>query len=120
MPLSDHEQRMLEEIERRLAKEDPKFARGVSAATPYGHSIRKLKRSAVGFALGFVLLVVGLFTETLPTLGVAAFVVMLASSVVVATTLKQIGTQRTGGSAEDTWFGKLESRWRKRFDKDET
>ncbi len=31
MPLSDHEQRILEEIERRLVAEDPKFAREVSA-----------------------------------------------------------------------------------------
>ncbi|MHB8511199.1 MAG: DUF3040 domain-containing protein [Actinomycetota bacterium] len=119
MPLSDHEQRMLEEIERRLAKEDPKFVRGVSGATPYGFTIRKLKRAIAGFALGFLLLIVGLFTEALYTLGIVAFVVMLASLVIIATTLKQIGAQRSGG-VDESWFGKLESRWRKRFDKDET
>ena len=49
MPLSEHEQRILDEIERRLADEDPKFARGVQAKTPLGQSMRRLRRAVAGF-----------------------------------------------------------------------
>lgn len=122
MPLSEHEQRILDEIERRLAEDDPKFARGVSTAGSHGQSVRKLKRAFVGFILGFVLLLAGLFTNQLVALGIVAFIVMLASSVVIAAAAKHIGKERATAmrSAKvERPFGKMEERWRKRFDKDE-
>lgn len=123
MPLSDHEQRILEEIERRLAEEDPKFARGVSTATPHAQSLRKLRRAIAGFVFGFVLLIAGLFTGRLFEFGIVAFVVMLLSAVVIASSVRHIGKARTSvarASQPPKWMGRMEDRWRKRFDKDES
>ena len=81
MPLSEHEQRMLDEIERALYKEDPKFATSVN--------VKRMRRrrpilAAVAFVLGLVLLVVGVIaTELLLILGVivsvVGFLLMVAS-----------------------------------------
>ena len=47
MPLSDHEQRLLEQIERALYAEDPKFATSVRATDLRTHYRRRLIRSAI-------------------------------------------------------------------------
>ena len=60
MPLSDHEQKILDEIEARLAAEDPKFARSTSAATPRGIAIKRIKRASLVFIAGFVLFAIAL------------------------------------------------------------
>lgn len=120
MPLSEHEQRILDEIERRLASEDPKFAREVSGATPYGHAVRRLKRAVVGFVVGFGLLVTALFVNI--WLGVGAFAVMLWSAVVISTSVKHAGRERsrtTGDDPSSGWFARFEERWRKRFERGE-
>ena len=61
MPLSEDEQRRLDEIERALYQEDPRFAAG--------QSIDRLRRrraitSIAAFLVGTVLLVVGLVTTS--------------------------------------------------------
>lgn len=123
MPLSEHEQRILDEIERRLVEEDPKFARGVQSKTPHGQSLRRLRRAIAGFAAGLALLVSGLlFPDAFFIFGIAAFAVMLASAVVIASTVKAIGRKRVAvpdQKQRGTWFDKMEERWKKRFDKDE-
>lgn len=121
MPLSEHEQRILDEIERKLAEEDPKFARGVTAKTPRGQAVRRLKRAVAGFVMGFCLLLAGLLvTEAFLLLGVAAFGVMLASVVVIASTAKHLGRDTAAEASKPaTWMTRMEERWKKRFDKDE-
>ncbi len=47
MPLSEHEQKILEEIERQLYEQDPKFARNVASKARKGHSARNLRRGIV-------------------------------------------------------------------------
>src|SRR6266508_3387756 len=74
MPLSEHEQRILAEIERRLLEEDPKFAHQVGS-TFRAHLSRRLKLAALGFLVGLVVLVAGFAKNT--GLGVAGFVIML-------------------------------------------
>ena len=56
MPLSEHEQRMLDEIERALYHDDPKFATSVDVSR-----IRRRRPilAAAAFIAGLVLLVVG-------------------------------------------------------------
>lgn len=123
MPLSEHEQRILDEIERRLASEDPKFARQVTATTPYGQGVRRLKRAIVGLVGGFVLLIVAfVLSDYLVWLGLAAFGVMLASAVVIATTAKHLGAERARATDSEAsgWFARLEERWRKRIDRDDS
>ena len=51
MPLSEHEQRILEEIERRLAEEDPRLVDQVSRTSLYTHLARRIK---LGAAVGVV------------------------------------------------------------------
>ena len=76
MPLSEHEQRMLEQIEKALYAEDPKFAHSVRARDPRVHYRRRVILAVVGFLLGVGLLVAGIIMKYIP-LGVAGFLVML-------------------------------------------
>jgi hypothetical protein len=118
MPLSDHEQRILEEIERRLVAEDPKFAREVGAGVSEGAALRKVKRAVVGFALGFALLVAGLFVpDLLVAFGIIAFSVMVASAMVIASGIKQVGRERPEGGKGSGWFARMEERWRNRYER---
>ncbi len=75
MPLSEHEQRLFEQIERSLA-EDPKFASAVRATDPRFHAKRRMIAAAVLLLAGMALLVYGV-AISLPLLGVGGFVVML-------------------------------------------
>ena len=52
MPLSDHEQRILEEIERRLAEEDPKLDEHVGRTDLYTHLARRIRLATAGFVVG--------------------------------------------------------------------
>ncbi len=75
VPLSEHEQRLFEQIERSLA-EDPKFASAVRATDPRFHAKRRMIAAAVLLLAGMALLVYGV-AISLPLLGVGGFVVML-------------------------------------------
>jgi hypothetical protein len=90
MPLSDHEQRILEEIERQLYEQDPKFARTVASKARKGQSVGNLRRGIALFALGFLALF-GFFVWPHLLLGVAAFLLMLTGA-----TLAYNGARRTG------------------------
>ena len=119
MPLSEHEQRILDEIERRLAAEDPKFARASAQTTPRGMAMRRIKRAVAGFVLGLGLLLSGLFTQNstlLLLLGLAGFGVMLASIALITRATKDMArVAATPSSARHlSWFDRLEERWRKR------
>ena len=59
MPLSEHEQRQLEQIEQALYREDPKFGRLVRSSDPRVHYKRKLAQGIVGVAVGGGLLAAG-------------------------------------------------------------
>jgi DUF3040 family protein len=118
MPLSEHEQRILEEIERRLVADDPKFAREVSGRATQGAALKRVKRAVVTFALGFALLIVGLFVpKQLLYFGIAAFGVMVASAAVIASSIKQVNQQRNkDAEARQNWFSRMEDRWKKRYE----
>ena len=79
VPLSEEELRLLEQMERALSEEDPKFV-----STLRGTSLRKAARrravlAGIVFVLGIVLLMTGAVTKIWP-IGIAGFVVMLASA----------------------------------------
>jgi DUF3040 family protein len=63
VPLSEHEQRQLEQIEQALYKEDPKFGRLVRSSDPRVHYKRKLAQAIVGVAAGGGLLAAGVVTH---------------------------------------------------------
>ena len=50
MPLSPDEQRILDEIEQRLAEEDPRLVEAVSRTSLYTHLARRIKWSLLAFA----------------------------------------------------------------------
>src|SRR4051794_41621388 len=77
MPLSEHEQRLLDQIERALYQDDPKFASTVRSSDLRTHMKRRLRRAAVILVIGFVLLLAGVVIH--PVVGVAGFVVMLGA-----------------------------------------
>jgi len=131
MPLSEHEQRILAEIERRLLEEDPKFAHHVGS-TFQAHLSRRLKLAAAGFVVGLIVLVAG-FAQNV-ALGVAGFVIMLVAIFEFVRTLRRRATvdqrppapgkaaetppsrpsSRSGGI--DSWWGKMTERWRQRWE----
>ncbi len=78
MPLSENEQRILDEIERNLHETDPRLAKEVSETTVYRHAIGSLKWMVVGLIAGLVLMVSTLQIHFL--LAFAGFFVMLVSA----------------------------------------
>jgi hypothetical protein len=65
VPLSEHEQRQLEQIEQALYREDPKFGRLVRASDPRVHYKRKLAQGIIGVIAGGGLLAAGVVTHRL-------------------------------------------------------
>lgn len=76
MPLSEHEQRLLEQMERALHAEDPKFASALQGADLRALFRRRALLAVIGFVVGLGLLVAGVVVS-LVALSVAGFVVML-------------------------------------------
>src|SRR6202008_4399221 len=86
MPLSDHEQRMLDQIESALYAEDPKFASSVRGGTLRAPSARRRLQGAALFVIGLAMLVSGVAFKatmigTFPILSVVGFVVMFGGGV---------------------------------------
>src|SRR5260370_36576965 len=64
MPLSDHEQRMLDQIESALYAEDPKFASSVRGGTLRAPSARRRLQGVALFVIGLAMLVSGVALKT--------------------------------------------------------
>ena len=78
VPLSEHEQRQLEQIEQALYREDPKFGRLVRSSDPRVHYKRKLAQALAGVVVGGGLLAAGLVTHHVYLEAAAAVVVLLS------------------------------------------
>src|SRR5260370_16726416 len=83
MPLSDHEQRMLDQIESALYAEDPKFASSVRGGGLRAPTARRRLQGAALFVTGLAMLVSGVaFKATMigsfPILSVVCFSLMFA------------------------------------------
>jgi hypothetical protein len=131
VPLSEHEQRQLEQIEQALYADHPRLARAMRAKDPKVHYRRRVIQAAVGFLVGVGLLVAGVVLKH-AWLGVAGFVVMVASSVWAVASYRRMTTimiDRTRGrdrrsaraSARPASGGvmdRLEERWRRRQERD--
>jgi Protein of unknown function (DUF3040) len=63
VPLSEHEQRQLEQIEQALYREDPKFGRLVRSSDPRVHYKRKLVQALVGIVAGGGAVAAGVVTH---------------------------------------------------------
>ncbi|WP_040336705.1 DUF3040 domain-containing protein [Candidatus Blastococcus massiliensis] len=74
MPLSEHEQRLLEQIERALVDDDPKFASSVRTGDRRLKARRRLQIGAALVVLGFAVLVGGAVAQQ-PLIGALGFLV---------------------------------------------
>jgi Flp pilus assembly protein TadB len=123
VPLSEHEQRLLAQMEQALYAEDPKFA--TSLRSPGGRGSRA--RAAIGVLAvlaGLGLVVAGVAT-TVIALGVAGFVVMLVGAVLVYSAFRMGPTEGTATTGDvppqasspqksSDFMNRMEDRWRKR------
>ena len=84
MPLSEHEQRMLEQMERALYAEDPKFASALEGSGLRTYTRRRVYLAVAGFLVGIALLMAGMIAKQ-PWISVVGFLVMLGCAVLAVT-----------------------------------
>jgi hypothetical protein len=117
VPLSEREQKILEEIEKNLYEEDPKFAHGVRRRAPKMDEVRRVKLGALLFVIGFGLLI-GFFISRTILVGVAAFGAMVGGIVLVAGALKGLsGSRRFGPGIHRDRISEMLRQWEQRFRK---
>jgi Protein of unknown function (DUF3040) len=132
MPLSDHEQRMLDQIESALYAEDPKFASSVRGGGFRAPTARRRLQGAALFVIGLAMLVSGVafhatWVGTLPILSIFGFVVMFGGVVFAITGPRLAGRADRSGSASGTsrqrrakgggsFTNRMEDRFRRRFE----
>lgn len=130
MPLSEHEQRLLDQIERALYAEDPKFASNVRGARMRSPSRRRRIQGIALFALGLVLLIMGVVLPIrpaeIPVISVLGFLVMFAGAVlaIFARGQGRDGAHQgessarpdAGGAPRSTLAQRMEERFRRRFE----
>lgn len=76
MPLSEEELRLLEQMERALVEEDPKFASALQGTNLRRSVQRRAIVSSIAVVVGLVMLMAGVITQ-LPIISVLGFVAML-------------------------------------------
>ncbi|MBO0856152.1 MAG: DUF3040 domain-containing protein [Nocardia sp.] len=137
MPLSEHEQRMLEQIESALYAEDPKFASTVRGGRLRSATGKRRLQSGVLFVLGLVLLIAGIALPVkpggFPVISLLGFIVMFGAGVLLllggsalskpgkSGTEAPAGAGRTAKSKQRKGGGfsaRMEDRFRRRFEQD--
>jgi hypothetical protein len=118
MPLNDHEQRILDEIERRLAEDDPNFVEQVGRTDLYSHLSRRIRLAALGFLSAFVGFLICFFVGTTMWLVAALFLMMLGCAALTYRYLGMLGRdQLREMQAEGAWslaglLGRIAERFR--------
>jgi Protein of unknown function (DUF3040) len=130
VPLSEHEQRLLEQIERALVDDDPKFASTVRTGDRRLRARRKIQLGVVLLVAGLGVLILGPVLHSV-ILGVVGWLLMfsgivlgvlnykLATGAVEAGTAAPAGgknTARGRGPRKPPLKNRLEERFRRRYD----
>jgi hypothetical protein len=129
VPLSEHEQRMLEQMERALYAEDPKFATALEGSELRTYTRKRVYQAAAGFLVGIVLLMGGMVAQQ-PWLSVVGFLVMLGCAVLAVTGWRKGPVTASDAVAPDQGSGgrqrqprqrrsmmnRIEERWQRRRD----
>ncbi|HET9690422.1 MAG TPA: DUF3040 domain-containing protein [Acidimicrobiales bacterium] len=89
MPLSEDEQRILHEMERRYYASDPESARRIRSTTVARYLGSNIRWSALGFVAGLAVLLASFATSWV--LAVCGFAVMLASAVAFTQNMRRMG-----------------------------
>lgn len=129
MPLSEHEQRLLEQIERALYADDPKLASTIRSTNPRVYVVRRLWRSFALFLLGLGVLIAAVVVNRGGigiVLGLIGFGLMLLAALRLASDLKRLSGRpevssrqaRTSRSSprKAPFMERMEERWRKRWE----
>ncbi len=137
MPLSEEELRLLEQMERALSEEDPKFASTLRGTTLRQAARRRAILSAVVFTVGVAVMMGGAVSGYWPV-GVAGFLIMLLSATIGLSSMRGQrggpanphiaahpsgfgvvdGGRRGRGPARSSGFmDTLQARWRRRRDR---
>lgn len=99
MPLSEHEQQLLDQIEQALYAEDPKFATSVRTAKARSRTRRAVSLSVLGVIAGLALVLIGLVTQIIwPS--VIGFVLVVGSCGFAVQTVRGRDQNRTPDTAE--------------------
>ncbi|MEA2497979.1 MAG: hypothetical protein QOH26_384 [Actinomycetota bacterium] len=93
MPLSEQEQKILEEIERGLYQEDPSFAKDVRDRAPRMAERRRARLGSAAFVVGFGLLI-AFFATGFVLVGVVAFGAMVWGIVLLAGSIRGVVSPR--------------------------
>ncbi|MFD8549547.1 DUF3040 domain-containing protein [Streptomyces sp. NPDC059649] len=126
MPLSEHEQRMLEQMERALYAEDPKFATALEGSGLRTYTRRRVYQAVAGFLVGIALLMAGMVAQQI-WISVVGFLVMLGCAVLAVTGWRKApkpGEQRAGAEGparrqarqRRSMMNRIEDRWQRRRD----
>jgi hypothetical protein len=111
MPLNEHEQKILEEIERQFYEEDPKLAQTVAKTTLESMQRRWHRLAIAGFVIGLVVMLAFFTAST--ALAIAGFLVMLVSAGWITTNLRRRHAGGGSGTTVDGWAERLRQRWRR-------
>jgi hypothetical protein len=123
VPLSEHEQRMLEQMERALYAEDPKFASALEGNGLRTYTRRRVYQAVAGFLVGIALLMAGMVAQLI-WVSVVGFLVMLGCAVLAVTGWRKApkpGEQppaaaRRGARPKRSMMDRIEQRWQRRRD----
>jgi len=123
MPLSEHEQRLLEQMERQLYADDPKLASTLRGSGRSLRSRHRLLLGVLGVVVGMALLVAGVASAW--PLGVAGFLVMLGGGWLASTGWQsspaaQAASKPSGDKSPQRsgFMTRIEERWERRRDGD--
>ncbi|MEU7641871.1 MULTISPECIES: DUF3040 domain-containing protein [unclassified Streptomyces] len=128
MPLSEHEQRMLEQMERALYAEDPKFATALEGSGLRTYTRRRVYQAVAGFLVGIGLLMAGMVAQQIWWVSVVGFLVMLGCAVLAVTGWRKAPKPGERGAAPGgpqtrrqvrqrrSMMNRIEDRWQRRRD----
>ena len=107
MPLSEYEQRVLEQMERELTSDDPRLATTLTSTT--SRSGVRYVVAGVGLVVGLLALVLGA-AQSVPWVGVIGFVIMFAAVTYALTppkkrTVGPLGTVTASGTVKPSKAG---------------
>ncbi|HEU5034554.1 MAG TPA: DUF3040 domain-containing protein [Mycobacteriales bacterium] len=125
MPLSEHEQRLLEQIEQALYAEDPKFAQSWRVRDLHSLRRRRVVRAAAVVIAGLGLLIAGVIMQSSAmilgvALGVAGFLFMLGGAWLLVSVRQRPAARPAATSGRRrpkvSIKSRLEERWQRRQD----
>src|SRR6516162_5535207 len=98
VPLSEHEQRQLEQIEQALYREDRRLGRLVRSSDPRVHYKRRVVQAASGFVIGAGMVAAGVILSQSwhAWLAIVGFVVMLLCGVWALSSWRHMAGVRLG------------------------